>query len=358
MTLSGDPDARVARFNLAPPRHFLLPAVLLLIAEQPSHGYQLVKELNGLRLGRYDRPSVYRALAQLEADGLVEAWSDAPVAGSMRRVYGLTPEGGRVLRVWMGIVKEERDGLERVLRRYAATGTVEALLAEAENALVAVGGVPWSPVSATSESDRRPRLFDPHARSQDELRAVDDAPSSTDGRCRYEVVPERSAVLIEARSTVGPISFGALGITGSVEVDVGCGEILAESSPTARIEIPVSDLRSGNRVYDAELLRRIDAKRFPHVSLDLSGCTAIGVGNRFRLGGAVTLHGLTRPFVGTGVVTLRDDRILEVSGEQVVDIRDFGIESPTVLMLRIYPDVTVRLQIEAERDCGWEEGFP
>ena len=42
--------------------------------------------------------------------------------------------------------------------------------------------------------------------------------------------------------------------------------------------------------------------------------------------------------------------VLSVSGEQVVDIRDFAIASPTVLMLRIYPDVTVRLQIEAMWD--------
>jgi hypothetical protein len=42
------------------------------------------------------------------------------------------------------------------------------------------------------------------------------------------------------------------------------------------------------------------------------------------------------------------DRRLVVRGEQVVDIRDFGIASPTVLMLRIYPDVVVGLQVEAE----------
>jgi hypothetical protein len=42
------------------------------------------------------------------------------------------------------------------------------------------------------------------------------------------------------------------------------------------------------------------------------------------------------------------ERTLVVRGEQVVDIRDFGVVSPTVLMLRIYPDVVVGLQVEAE----------
>jgi hypothetical protein len=41
---------------------------------------------------------------------------------------------------------------------------------------------------------------------------------------------------------------------------------------------------------------------------------------------------------------------LVVDGEQAFDIRDFDLDSPTVLMLRIYPDVRVRLHVEAERD--------
>ena len=69
-----------SRFELAPPRRFLLPAVLLLLSEEPGYGYHLAKGLQGLRFGRVDRPSVYRALAQLERDGLVESWAGAQPA--------------------------------------------------------------------------------------------------------------------------------------------------------------------------------------------------------------------------------------------------------------------------------------
>ena len=51
---------------------------------------------------------------------------------------------------------------------------------------------------------------------------------------------------------------------------------------------------------------------------------------------------------GTVSVEAVGDRRLIITGEQVFDIRDFAIPSPTVLMLRIYPDVRVRLQAEAE----------
>ncbi len=350
-------DQHAARFALAPPRHFLLPAVLLLIAEEPSHGYQLVKALSGLHFGPVDRPAVYRVLAQLEADGLVEAWSDAPVAGSMRRVYGLTADGGRVLRAWMGIIKEERDALEGVLRRYAATGTADALLAEAESGLVAVGGTAWSPVSATAESDHRPRMAGPRTAAPTTAAAPGD-PAPVTRRRRYRLVPERSVVLVEARSTVGPISFGALGLTGVVELDVAGGEIVAGGRPTALVEVPISGLRSGNRLYDAELLRRIDAARHPVVTLDLHHGSALGVGHRYLLEGMATVHGVTRPATGTVVVHLSADGQLDVTGDQVFDIRDFGIESPTVLMLRIYPDVTVRLHIEAAYDGDQQEVSP
>ena len=64
--------------------------------------------------------------------------------------------------------------------------------------------------------------------------------------------------------------------------------------------------------------------------------------------GEVTFHGATRPIQGTVNVSLPSPGKLVVSGEQVFDIRDFDIASPTVLMLRIYPDVLVQLQVEAE----------
>ena len=118
---ASEATSSMRRFDLAPPRRFLFPAVLLLLAEEPGYGYRLVKELEGFRLGATDRPSVYRTLAQLERDGLVTSWSDEVTSAQSRRLYRLTPEGERRLRVWMGVIKEERDGLDAVLRRYAAS---------------------------------------------------------------------------------------------------------------------------------------------------------------------------------------------------------------------------------------------
>jgi hypothetical protein len=154
--------------------------------------------------------------------------------------------------------------------------------------------------------------------------------------------------MINARSSVGPITFGAIGVQGHLEAAVVGRKVCPEPQPSAHLEIDVEQLRSGNTLYDAELLRRIDARRHRTVTVDLQGCTPLASSGRYLLHGEVAFHGVSRPLDGTVTLAMPSDRRLVVRGEQVVDIRDFGIASPTVLMLRIYPDVVVGLQIEAE----------
>ena len=345
------PSSRSSRFGLAPPRRFVLPAILLLLSERPSHGYSLQKDLQDFRFGAIDRPTTYRALAQLEADGLVESGTAVPKAGQARRVYSITPLGEQVLRIWMSVIREERACLARVLRRYQATGTVEAALDEVEGGWAAALGFGWSPVSATSLPKHRLVSIDGDIRSRREtarssgtLRPRDDL----EVRGTYRLVPDRSVVLLEVRSTAGPISFGALGLTGTIEADVVDGAVRSGTRPTAHVEVAVRGLCSGNSVYDAELLRRIDARRFPTAALELRECVATAGGDRYRVGGELTFHGVTRPIQGFVHVEVKGDRDLVIAGEQVFDIRDFDVPCPTVLMLRFYPDVRVRLHVEAE----------
>ncbi len=344
---AGPEDERASRFALAPPRRFVLPAVLLLLSEHPGHGYSLEKELRELNFGKIDRPTVYRALARLEKDGLVRSWSEVPTAGRERRVYGVTPLGEQVLGAWMSVIKEERDLLGHVLRRYQATGSVDATLAEVDGGWAATLAPGWSPVSPTSPPQRHLRTVSP-----DRVDSAGQGPSPARrdacGPQRFRLSPDRSVALVEVRSTVGPISFGAIGMTGHIEACVSDGLLHVDTQPSAHVEIAVAGLRSGNSLYDAELLRRIDGSRFPLALLDLTECMASGGAGRHRLGGELTFHGVTRPVQGSVHVEVMSDKRLEVTGEQVFDIRDFDVPSPTVLMLRIYPDVRVHLHIEAD----------
>jgi hypothetical protein len=123
--------------------------------------------------------------------------------------------------------------------------------------------------------------------------------------------------------------------------------VAAQPVARAHLEVPIAELRSGNRLYDAELLRRVDARRFPVVTVDLDECTRVGTTDRYNLAGRIGFHDVTRTIRGGVSVTVPSAGVMCVSGEQTFDIRDFGLRTPTVLMLRIYPTVSVRLQVEA-----------
>ncbi len=374
----GGPSATegVARFELAPPRRFMLPAILLLLSEQPGYGYGLVPRLVEFRFGHVDRPAVYRALAQLERDGLVQVSAHEHQPGQGRRVYSVTPLGERVLRVWMGVVREEHAHLGEVIRRYQATATIDSVLSEVEGGWVPELDLAWSPVSTTSLWHRRLMPLDNDAddahsqfvdtagasqglasdRSPGEVgsqlnggRERPDGISVSLTTGRFVLDPERSAVLIDARSTVGPICFGTTGVQGALQAAMGEAGVNTEIPPTGWLTIDMTRLSSGNKLYDAELHRRINSRRFPTAKVELKECTPSAPGWRYRLRGELTFHGITRRTEGTvRMESASDDRIV-ISGEQAFDIRDFALPSPTMLMLRIFPDVRVRLYAEAER---------
>ena len=138
-------------------------------------------------------------------------------------MYRITTLGERVLRIWMGVIKDEHDGLGEVLRRYQATGTTDAVLAEVEGGWATALSSGWSAVSSTSVGRRRLVPVPPWAESEAARRAGrHPAPRHADrpgdpGPRRFRLIPDRSVVLIEVRSTVGPLSFGAIGVSGWIE---------------------------------------------------------------------------------------------------------------------------------------------
>jgi len=81
-------------------------AVLGLLAERPSHGFALAKELGAdTEVGRIltvRRPLVYRALDRLVEQGLVEpAHIEQGDAGPRRAIHRVTRHGRRRLRCWL-----------------------------------------------------------------------------------------------------------------------------------------------------------------------------------------------------------------------------------------------------------------
>jgi len=79
------------------PKNFLRPCLLLLLREQPAHGYDLLERLRPLGFNRDDPGRLYRALRALETDGLVRSVWEKSSSGPDRRMYELTRTGMEVL---------------------------------------------------------------------------------------------------------------------------------------------------------------------------------------------------------------------------------------------------------------------
>lgn len=169
---------------------------------------------------------------------------------------------------------------------------------------------------------------------------------------RYEVRPDTSTLIIEARSSMGPISFETTGLTGWVEASIVDGTLDLTTRTSAALTVPLTELRSGNDMFDAELARRIESRIHPEAEITLGSIEPMVDGERYQLTGEMRFHGVTRGLAGTiKVDRLTEERIVVV-GDKAIDIRDFRIAAPTMLMLKIQPDVRVLMLVEAVRSPG------
>ncbi|MFW6113621.1 MAG: PadR family transcriptional regulator [Actinomycetota bacterium] len=103
------------------PKPFVLPAILLLLDEEPSHGYSLLRTLHELEMSNGDMSpaTVYRILSRLEEKGLAVHDHVDEGQGPTRKVYMLTDEGRAALAEWGKQIEKTRDLLEWFARRYS-----------------------------------------------------------------------------------------------------------------------------------------------------------------------------------------------------------------------------------------------
>ena len=99
---------------------FILPCLLLLLREQPAHGYELMERLGDLRFLEAipDPGVVYRHLRRLEEDGMVTSQLEPGSGGPARKVYCLTPEGESFLRAWGASIRRRKAALEAFLEAF------------------------------------------------------------------------------------------------------------------------------------------------------------------------------------------------------------------------------------------------
>jgi PadR family transcriptional regulator, regulatory protein PadR len=103
---------------------FVEPALLLLLAERPMHGYELLELLPGIAREerRVDLGNLYRLLRSLEEEGVVDSDWDEGLPGPAKRVYRLTDSGRELLARWAEALGEAREVITAFIDRYEGKG--------------------------------------------------------------------------------------------------------------------------------------------------------------------------------------------------------------------------------------------
>lgn len=102
------------------PKNFARPCLLLLLADAPAHGYELMERLRPFGFATNDPATVYRGLRQMEAEGIVYSRWDTSSKGAARRIYSLAPGGVELLAAWARTLEESRRILSYFNERFQA----------------------------------------------------------------------------------------------------------------------------------------------------------------------------------------------------------------------------------------------
>jgi polyisoprenoid-binding protein YceI len=170
------------------------------------------------------------------------------------------------------------------------------------------------------------------------------------GTARYTFDPVRSCIWVSGRSSLHPINTETRGISGWFAAAArDDGSLDLDAPVSGQLELSVDRLTSGNALYDRELKRRMDARRYPTILGEITKVEAGDVPASYIVTGDVTFHGKIRSFTHEMSIEIDDGAVL-LSGDDVFDIREFGMKPPSMLMVRVYPEIAVRVELHGTRD--------
>jgi polyisoprenoid-binding protein YceI len=165
----------------------------------------------------------------------------------------------------------------------------------------------------------------------------------------FRIDPDSSWAWVDMRTNLHGAHVETNGLEGSIDAVLAGGRFDLATPPSARLELAVDRLRSDNPLFERELRRRADARRHPSIVGELLALRELGPAGAYAAEGDLTFHGVTRRVRGELRLLAGDDGGFELEGEQVFDIRDFGIDPPRLLMLKADPEVRVRVRLVARR---------
>ncbi len=165
---------------------------------------------------------------------------------------------------------------------------------------------------------------------------------------RFLVNKDESTVKVGLRVNLHASHIDANALSGVIECEIHAdGRPNLDQPYSAELTLPVEAIKSGNSLQDREMRRRFDVGRYPTITARVTHGDAVDSEGRYRAVAQLTMHGQTREIAGQ--IQLRvDGTTITIDGQQVINVKEFGIDPPRLIILKVEPDVDVSVHIVAE----------
>jgi polyisoprenoid-binding protein YceI len=160
---------------------------------------------------------------------------------------------------------------------------------------------------------------------------------------RYRLSPEDSTVTIIGETSLHPITVNVTP-SGWLEAEIIDGEFVGATGMRGEIEIAVIEFRSGNPLVDRETRRRLNARLYPTIRGELTEVVALA-GSTATVKGVVTFLGNDVELEGEFSIVDGDENSVNLAGRGQMDVQWWGLEPPTLLVLKMEPVVTVSIDL-------------
>lgn len=169
---------------------------------------------------------------------------------------------------------------------------------------------------------------------------------------KFLPILDRSEITLEGQSRLHPIRATTNEIEAQFEAELlADGQLDLSAQPSGSIEVQVEDLKSMNPLYDREVRKRLDMRRYPKIKADVVEIREALGENRYLAVGDVSFHGVTQRVEDELIVKQLGEDTLEIQGEITINVRDFKVNPPNLPMVGIMPTVQVKLRLVLDREA-------
>ncbi len=163
----------------------------------------------------------------------------------------------------------------------------------------------------------------------------------------FSLTPAKVYQALKGESSLGYVLVHPMHTVHGVTKDLDCTVDLSPDTVTSKIRVSADVLKfdSGNSNRDSHALETIEYRKYPKVGFASTSIKPARDG--YDVAGDLTFHGQTRPVSFHVVPKITAERI-EIAGQFVVKLSDYGVKRPSLMLVPVKDELTIRFDLFAK----------